>query len=667
MENPATSVAWKFDGILATLIEKARGKFIISDQCAYGKKDAESGRPVKKPTGWISNSEVLLNHIRKRCSCPWGAHEQVVGSNKEGPRSKQAAAYPPALCAAICRGVRETMILDYATAFAGGDFQNYRHAFLVEEVVIEETESEAEEEPAEDSWRFEGEDRLVRIHWAPRKLLFIPFSSTAPPCDYRDILPGRRTRMTLLDGTRREHEGDWWHGRRESMDFTWTGESEFRLAQREQEVQEQPEQPPQEGPGQEVDPPWEESAAPWDSAVPCDDHQDHVEKEVPEQPEQPPQEGPRELVDAGLPVERDQRILRRRGHRSRQLQRGFWVENDDESVLTLMENTLEYVRQEGGEQWNRLDIHGDLGKGWASLESANAEVRLILCSASARRMKKPQPHSTAAEVPLRKSFLLLEDNQVLVTDWEAWSTMAAASQVRPLVAPQRKLSLVLYGTELGNVAQHDDDDRWRARERDRDRQWQALPRELKLAIRRIHVNLGHATVPATMRALRISRASEVALKACRLFRCPDCPRLQEPKEARPSKLPTAEEFNVQIGLDIFSEKDCRGHSWTWLNILCQGTTFQVVALLGETFANPKGSVILEALSAHWLSWAGYPERGVVTDRAKYFLAELADDFSTHGTHGCTFDSDAKAAPWQIGQIERHGGLWKEAFRKMVLS
>ncbi|OLQ08634.1 hypothetical protein AK812_SmicGene7851 [Symbiodinium microadriaticum] len=45
--------------------------------------------------------------------------------------------------------------------------------------------------------------------------------------------------------------------------------------------------------------------------------------------------------------------------------------------------------------------------------------------------------------------------------------------------------------------------------------------------------------------------------------------LEEPD--RPSKLPMVDEFNVQIGLDIFSEKDAKGHTYTWLNVFDQGT------------------------------------------------------------------------------------------------
>ncbi len=97
-----------------------------------------------------------------------------------------------------------------------------------------------------------------------------------------------------------------------------------------------------------------------------------------------------------------------------------------------------------------------------------------------------------------------------------------------------------------------------------------------------------------------------------------------------------------------------------MSIFCQGTQFQVCVLL-DTAGQPKGSEVLEALTQGWTTWAGYPERGLVADRAKPFLSLLANDLADHG---CTFTTAAKASPWQIGQIERHGGLWKETFRRV---
>ena len=198
--------------------------------------------------------------------------------------------------------------------------------------------------------------------------------------------------------------------------------------------------------------------------------------------------------------------------------------------------------------------------------------------------------------------------------------MSPASQIRPLIARDRKLYIAIFGKELGAQVQHGDeeDDRWKRLEEDRERKWQALRRELKLAVKRIHVNLGHANIPTMLRALRVSKASEAALRAVRLFRCMGCPRIQNPKEPRPSKMPITDEFNVQIGLDIIHENDSSGQPWSWLNIFCQGTQFQVCVLL-DSAGQPTGQQVVEAFGLGWTNWAGFPERGVVADRANLFL------------------------------------------------
>ena len=70
IENRAGSLAWVFERILARLLEEAGGKYVVGDQCAYGHKDSVSFRPIRKPTGWLGNSETILNKVGKRCRCP---------------------------------------------------------------------------------------------------------------------------------------------------------------------------------------------------------------------------------------------------------------------------------------------------------------------------------------------------------------------------------------------------------------------------------------------------------------------------------------------------------------------------------------------------------------------------------------------------------------------
>ncbi|CAE7814668.1 GIP [Symbiodinium sp. CCMP2456] len=443
------------------------------------------------------------------------------------------------------KGLLDTMRLDYAVAMSYQEGAFWTDAAYPVDMELDEDEADEDfEEVWEDEWRLEPDGRMVRIHRMGR---------------------AESTKMT---GTKPRGTRAAW-----SMDFTWTGETEFQLAGSPlgpsnggadpgEDSTQRPQPPPDQGSNVG------ESAMPFDSAAyePSEDYEPSVpDPDAPQVP-LPPGYGEQSLVeisaDAGEGTQRqqpppDQRVLRRR-QRTRQLQRGFWSESSHEETVQLLEGTLDYIQQEGTEGWNKINLDSDLGKAWASLESASADVTLILCSTSARRLKKPQPHAGPHEVPLRKSFVLLGGGTALTTDWEQWYSMSPSAQIRPIVARGRRLYVAVFGKEVGEAEGEPEPDRLQQKEQARDRQWQALPRELKLAIKRVHENLGHAGQPAMLRALRIARASETAIKACRLFRCPECPRLAEPKHPRPSKLPVASEFNVMIGLDVLTEKDSAG-------------------------------------------------------------------------------------------------------------
>lgn len=439
VENPAGSAAWEFDRLREELREKAGGKFIISDQCRYGLKDSQSGRPIKKPTGWASNAEVLLNHLGKKCRCRWGEHEHLLGSNRDGPRAKRAASYPTGLCTAICQGALETMRLDYAIYMSG-----VNAAFPVEDEDEEmplfddreegqPEQSSAEEDMARDAWRLNG-NTLRRIHVVPRCRLFTPLRATDPPVEVEKIGPTRKTQMKKADGSVQIHEDLWAepHPDFTETDYLWTGHTEFQLVE--------------------------------------------VEERRPDEEAEPVEEA----AEKDEEVKRDRGLLKRRRARTRQLQRGLWVVEEDEAVKERLQATLELMNEQDVHNWMSLEKGSELFEAWASAESAQAEVQLILCSRKARRMRKPQPFAGPAEVPLRKGFLLLE-NSVLCTYWETWTQLAPQAQIRPLVAEGRQLYVVMFGKELGDHLEVEKDDRYMAKEQERMRRWNALPRELKLA------------------------------------------------------------------------------------------------------------------------------------------------------------------------------------------
>ena len=117
VEQPWSARSWVYDRVLERLWRRADVWVVRCDQCAYGQRDTETGQPIEKATGFMTNAQAVANELARRCSCPAGAH-QVMGANRHGPRAKQAAEYPEELAKAVCRGVQRQMKIDYAAHLA---------------------------------------------------------------------------------------------------------------------------------------------------------------------------------------------------------------------------------------------------------------------------------------------------------------------------------------------------------------------------------------------------------------------------------------------------------------------------------------------------------------------------------------------------------------------
>ena len=298
LENPAGSLAWVYEGILARLLVEANGKYATGDQCCFGKKDADTGKPVRKATGWLCNSEHILNRIAKRCRCPFGSHQNVVGSNSLGLRSKQAAMYPRALCRAICQGLLDTMVFDYSWKVP-----NFEAAFPTFEEQSEEVSSGyepsiAEEDETTDQWFIDDDGALVRSHVVPRNKLFVPRQADPNlPVEYSSIMPIRHTILQHQDGTVQNHTDDWTIRQEEVTNLYWTGQTRFTL-----------------------------------DHTPVMDEQQLVGADGPEGDAAEPREQAKPKAAGKKP----DKTLRRRRVRTRQLQRGFWREEREEEPFSLL-------------------------------------------------------------------------------------------------------------------------------------------------------------------------------------------------------------------------------------------------------------------------------------------------------------------------------------------
>ncbi|CAK0828997.1 unnamed protein product, partial [Prorocentrum cordatum] len=510
--------------------------------------------PIKKPTGWLTNSAAVANQLSKRCACPPRAHQQLLGRNSGGYRAPQAAAYPVGLAKAFCRGVLQQMQIDYRSS-------------LVMDAAF----------PVEDAFP----------HERPR--------SRTPP-------------------------------RGEPV----------------------PEEAHQEGP------PLGEDAPPAEAAA-----------EAPEAPAEVPARPRR----GRAPARRERGVPP--GGRPLGFRRGRRTQYGEFELLTVeLCAELDTFRSWHGRLLEKMgeDIETIIWGSDLFLEELGGVIseplKMVKARRGGQRLQTAQPQLHAADAPLRM-VTTLKGNQLFRLDFEDWSQQSLQARRRWLPRHLLENDVVVFyfaGYERGDLPEGPAAAQQRDASRERKRRWELLPRAVKRAIERVHVNLGHPSRPALLRALRLGKATAVALRAARLFVCESCRRVQRPSIPRPSQLPRVDEFNVLLAMDCFENVDSAGNNWVFLGIMCMGTNFHVVCLLEDTHKNPKASEVRKFYKLCWVSWAGQPEEAIMVDRARSFLGEFADYLEQEGVR---LDSAALASPWHIGKMERHDGIWNSMLTRVV--
>ena len=113
-EHPRFATSWD-EGCIERLQEIPGVELVHADQCQYGAEvniGVHRGKPIKKPTGFLSNAPKLLEHLRRRCEGRGGeCSRQKDGRHAicEGRIARDAAKYSRGLCKAMVRGMLAEM------------------------------------------------------------------------------------------------------------------------------------------------------------------------------------------------------------------------------------------------------------------------------------------------------------------------------------------------------------------------------------------------------------------------------------------------------------------------------------------------------------------------------------------------------------------------------
>ena len=113
-EHPLRATSWTVDSI-ADLLKRPDVIRVHGDQCQYGaevRTGPHAGRPILKPTGFMTNAPAVARALSLKCQGDFGECSRAKGGQHHscsGRHAREAQQYSRELCRAMLRGVRDQL------------------------------------------------------------------------------------------------------------------------------------------------------------------------------------------------------------------------------------------------------------------------------------------------------------------------------------------------------------------------------------------------------------------------------------------------------------------------------------------------------------------------------------------------------------------------------
>ena len=182
------------------------------------------------------------------------------------------------------------------------------------------------------------------------------------------------------------------------------------------------------------------------------------------------------------------------------------------------------------------------------------------------------------------------------------------------------------------------------------------PENKKLAIR-LHKNLGHPDPTKLSKVLQQRGYSEELVRGVLDLKCSICQMQQQPKLQRPATLKEELNFGDKISMDGVKWSKKQGQDFHFYHFICHGTNYHTAVVA------PNRSEVQERFTSGWLNWAG-PPNSVIMDSASEFVSQAFEEYLQSLNVQCTVVPPD--AHWQMGRIERHGGVLQSMLSKYEL-
>ena len=181
-------------------------------------------------------------------------------------------------------------------------------------------------------------------------------------------------------------------------------------------------------------------------------------------------------------------------------------------------------------------------------------------------------------------------------------------------------------------------------------------RKMVALIKKVHDNLGHPSSERLCMVLKAAGASDKAISIAKGLKCQVCEQNKTPTLQKVAKVRRTFDFNVGVACDTFELDVGEKGNLNFLSVICEGTNYHLVFPLWHG----KGAAETRKAYRHgWKAVFGSPIR-CFCDNGSEFEKEFQQGLELDGTAD---ERSASESPWQNGLCERHGGIWKNMFKK----
>ena len=174
----------------------------------------------------------------------------------------------------------------------------------------------------------------------------------------------------------------------------------------------------------------------------------------------------------------------------------------------------------------------------------------------------------------------------------------------------------------------------------------------------LHEVTGHRPPLRLARALLITGADPMLIKAAKEHKCEICHETKRPGTRRPASLPRVRNFNDHLYADLISVHDSHGETYWIAHAVDAASRYQVAKVLEEK----SGLEVIKFFQECWFNTLGIPSQ-ITTDLGREFTAAVVQH--TMDMHDVVLHHVPVGAPWQNGIAERAGGSLKAVLRATI--